>query len=287
MSVGSILLALGWAWLGWEWLGWAGLGWAWLGWAWLGAAVLMAGLWWLQCRTRNAGIVDFGWALSLGLMAAFYGMTGSGHSGQRWLMAVIVGAWSARLSLHLLLDRLIGQPEDGRYVALRQHFGVRADLHFIWFFQAQAMLAAALSLPFLLASANPAAPWHPLQVLALAVVLAGVVGEGVADRQLAAFRADPGNRGRTCRRGLWRFSRHPNYFFEWLVWCGFALLATPAPHGWLAWSAPLILLGLITKVTGIPYTEAQALRSRGDDYRDYQATTNAFFPGPVRPRPTK
>ncbi len=109
-----------------------------------------------------------------------------------------------------------------------------------------------------------------------------VLGESLADRQLAAWRSDPDNRGRTCRAGLWRYSRHPNYFCEWLIWCAFATIASAAPLGWLAWMAPGVMLFLILKVTGIPPTEARALRSRGDDYRRYQQSTSAFFPWPPK-----
>ena len=111
---------------------------------------------------------------------------------------------------------------------------------------------------------------------------AGRVGESVADRQLSAWRADPANRGRTCRAGLWGYSRHPNYFFEWIHWLAYPTLAVGLPYGWVAWFAPALMLYLVLKVTGIPPTEAQSLRSRGDDYRAYQRTVNAFFPGPRR-----
>jgi steroid 5-alpha reductase family enzyme len=112
-----------------------------------------------------------------------------------------------------------------------------------------------------------------------------LAGETVADRQLAAWRAHPGNRGRACRAGLWRYSRHPNYFFEWLHWFAYVLLAVGSPLAWLAWLGPLLMFASLNWITGIPYTEAQALRSRGDDYRRYQAETSRFFPWPPRAQP--
>ena len=114
-----------------------------------------------------------------------------------------------------------------------------------------------------------------LTVLLWAVAL---TGEAVADRQLARFKARPSSRGRTCREGLWRYSRHPNYFFEWLVWVAYALFALASPYGALALICPVVMLYLLFRVTGIPATEAQALRSKGDDYRRYQATTSVFVP---------
>ncbi len=117
-----------------------------------------------------------------------------------------------------------------------------------------------------------------LDALGALVLLTSVVGESIADRQLERFRADPANKGRVCRDGLWRYSRHPNYFFEWIHWLAYVPLT--AGTGWLPYMfiAPLILVLLIVFLTGIPPTEAQSLRSRGEAYREYQRTTSAFFP---------
>ena len=258
------------------------LPWTLLGLGWAAGALLMLVLWALSRRHRDAGVVDVGWAALLGALAVMLAWTGDGHPTQRLLIGTLGGLWGLRLATHLLFDRVLGKPEDGRYRALRQHWGPRADVHFLWFFQVQALLAVVLSLPFALAAGNPSPRLALLQWCGLALFVGAKLGETVADRQLARFRADPHNRGRTCRRGPWRWSRHPNYFCEWLVWCAFALLALPAPHGAWALLAPALMYLMVTRVSGIPWTEAQALRSRGDDYRRYQAETNAFFPGPPR-----
>ncbi|MGA1526034.1 MAG: DUF1295 domain-containing protein [Planctomycetota bacterium] len=256
--------------------------WSALLWGWAGSAVLMAVLHLVAVRVRNANWVDVGWAASLlGLILGF-AVTGPGALEQRLLLGAVGGAWALRLTLHLLLDRTFGEPEDGRYAHLRAHFGPRANLHFVWFFQAQAVLAVGLSVPFLLWAHSSVAGITSWQWAGVFLFVAAKTGETVADRQLAAWRHDPANRGRTCRSGMWRYSRHPNYFCEWLIWCAFAWIATPAPYGSWAWIAPAVMLVLITRVTGIPYTEMQALRSRGDDYRAYQRTTSAFFPWPPR-----
>ena len=149
---------------------------------------------------------------------------------------------------------------------------------FFGFFQAQALLTAVFAVPFLVVALAPERP--PLGALIAAVViwLAAVSGETWADRQLAVWRADPTHRGRTCRTGLWRYSRHPNYFFEWLHWWSYPLLAWGAPEWWLTLLGPALMLYTLLKVTGIPYTEQQALASRGDDYRAYQRSTSAFIP---------
>ena len=108
--------------------------------------------------------------------------------------------------------------------------------------------------------------------------LLAVSGEALADAQLAAFQRDPANRGQVCDTGLWRTSRHPNYFFEWLTWVAYALFALASPWGWLGLIGPACILWLLLRVTGLPTTEAQSLRSRGDAYRRYQARTSAFVP---------
>jgi steroid 5-alpha reductase family enzyme len=246
--------------------------------AWLAAALFMQVLWFVQRRHRDAGIVDVGWAASLGAMAVAYALLGSGSFEQRLLAGAVGGFWGLRLALHLLFDRVIGKQEDGRYRYLREHWGARADAQFVWFFQLQALVAAILSLPFLLMAANPEPGLASIQWFGLLLFAGAKVGEAVADRQLARFRAEPSNRGTTCRDGLWRYSRHPNYFFEWLVWCAFAALAWPAPYGAWALLMPALMYVLVTRVSGIPYTEAQALRSRGEDYRRYQRTTSPLIP---------
>ena len=247
------------------------------------STLVMLVLWMLQIRLKDAGLVDMGWALCIGLLACGYALYSPGAEPQRWLAGAVGGFWGGRLALHLLKDRIVAANEDGRYSYLRAHWGERANLHFLWFFVAQAFLAVGFSLPFLLIARMEFASLLPVQVAGLALVAVALGGEALADRQLARFRARRENRGRSCRDGLWRYSRHPNYFFEWLIWCAVALLAWPATNGAFVLIAPVAMFVFVTRITGIPYTEAQALRSRGDDYRAYQRETNAFFPGPWRP----
>lgn len=247
----------------------------------IGAAAvsaLMLVLWLLQARIRDASHVDVGWAYGLGLLAVLYAALAEGNASHRVLVAVLAGIWSIRLGTYLLVNRVLGKPEDGRYVALRAKWGARANRRFFAFFQAQAGLDVIFSLPFLLAAYNGHDGLEPLEWAGIGVWAAGVLGESLSDYQLARWRARPANRGQTCRAGLWRLSRHPNYFFEWTVWVGYATIADAAPWGWIGWIAPALLLVLLFRVTGIPAAEAQALRSRGDDYRRYQAETSVFVP---------
>lgn len=237
---------------------------------------LMFGLWKVQERTQNAGIVDFGWSACMALLAVHSMLVGEGDDYRRILVGSLGGIWGTRLALHLFYDRVLDKPEDGRYLRLRAHWGSRANSNFLWFFQAQALLAVVLGLPFFLGAQAGQIGLRAL--LGAWLWLIAIVGETVADRQLANWRKDPNNKGRTCRSGLWRYSRHPNYFCEWLIWCSFAIVALDAPHGYIGLIAPAIMLYLILYVSGVPYNEAQALASRGDDYREYQRTTNRFVP---------
>lgn len=240
-------------------------------------AVVMAILWWVQVRSRNAGWVDVAWAGGLGVSAVALAFFGEGDSLRRSLVGILGGIWGLRLCAYLF-RRVAGEAEDGRYRRLREHWGEQASLHFLWFFEGQALLVVLFSLPFA-AAAYTEAPLAPIwAVLAVLTWLGSVGGEALADAQLARFRNRPENRGKTCRDGLWRYSRHPNYFFEWLHWWSYVFLAMGAGGVWVALLGPVLMILFLYKVTGIPYTELQALASRGDDYRDYQQTTSAFFP---------
>jgi steroid 5-alpha reductase family enzyme len=246
--------------------------------AWLLGAAVMLVLWTWYRRHRNAGIVDVGWSLSLPLMAGLYALLAGGEPWRRWLIAGLFTVWGTRLAVYLLRDRVIGREEDPRYADLRTRRRPVVALDFFLLFQAQALLAVLLSAPALIAAVNGEPRIAPLEIAAVILWAAALAGEAIADRQLERFKARPSSRGRTCREGLWRYSRHPNYFFEWLIWVAYALFALASPWGAVALIAPVLMLYFLFKVTGIPATEAQALRSRGDDYRRYQATTSVFVP---------
>jgi steroid 5-alpha reductase family enzyme len=241
-------------------------------------SLLMAALWLVQRIRRDASLVDVAWTYSVGGLGVFFAVLGPGAIERRILIGVLAGLWSLRLGTYLLINRVLGKPEDGRYQELRRRWGAAAQFRFFLFFQAQALVALVFSLPFFLACLDPSPGLGPLDLGGAVLWALAVSGESIADRQLDRHRADPANRGKTCRSGLWRTSRHPNYFFEWLTWIAFALPALQAPLGWGALSAPALMLFLLFKVTGIPATEAQAIASRGEDYRDYQRTTSVFVP---------
>lgn len=240
--------------------------------------LVMTLLWVLHFQIKNAAIVDFGWAFNIALLGGFYAGFGEGWANRRVLAAILSMGWGLRLAYHILTDRVIGAAEDPRYQALRQSWKAHLNLKLFLFFEFQALLDLALSVPFLLMALNPSPSWHPLEILGLLLALVSVAGEALADAQLKAFKRNPLNRGKTMRAGLWRYSRHPNYFFEWLTWVAFFLAALPSPYGVWTIIAPITMLWFLFKVTGIPLTEEQALKSRGEEYRHYQRTTSAFFP---------
>lgn len=241
------------------------------------ASVVMLGGWYWQRRTGNAGIVDVLWALLLVLMAGFYGVVGQADMMVRLLAAGIMVFWYLRLAGHLWL-RVRSEPEDGRYAHMRTAMGKHASVGFLVFFQLQALLAVGFSLPvyWLAEHATGTAGWPHL--LAVLLVIVAQIGVWTADHQLQQFRANPNNRGQVCERGLWYYSRHPNYFFEWLHWFAYPLMAWGAVGGGWLLLAPLVMYLFICHLTGIPYTEQQSLRSRGKAYQRYQETTSAFIP---------
>jgi steroid 5-alpha reductase family enzyme len=243
-------------------------------------ALAMAGVWLLALKIRNIGIVDVAWAALMALAGLFCAATGSGSELARVSVALMSGIWGFRL-FFALYQRVSHEPEDGRYQALRAAWNGSPSKLFV-FFQGQAVIVALFSLPFFAAANNTTLQTGTWFVLAVAVFAVSVIGESVADSQLAAFRNDPGNRGKTCRAGLWAWSRHPNYFFEWLHWFAYLFLAIGGGYFWLSLVGPVLMLAFLYRVSGIPWTEAQALRSRGDDYVRYQNEVSAFFPLPPK-----
>lgn len=239
--------------------------------------LMMFLLWMLHLQMKNASVVDPGWAYGLAILAVTYAVMGPGYAPRRWVAAAMAAVWGIRLGTHLL-RRIIGQPEEGRYQQLRKEWGKNVALKFLVFFELQALLDIVLSLPFLLASLNTNVGLSAVEFAGFSLWLVAVLGEAISDSQLSAFKRDHHGTKEVCRRGLWKYSRHPNYFFEWLTWMAWAVFAIASPHGWAAIICPVLMLYFLFRVTGIPATEAQALRRKGDAYRQYQRTTSAFVP---------
>ncbi|MBU3759184.1 MAG: DUF1295 domain-containing protein [Candidatus Omnitrophica bacterium] len=242
------------------------------------SAVLMSALWLAAKRINKASIVDPAWAFLIAGLALFYAVAASGDPARRFAAAFMGAAWGTRLGFFILFFRVAGKPEDPRYRELLASWGENRDLKLYRFFMLQALAAAVFSIPFLIVSSNqrPGLTW--LEWTSLGLWAAAFVGETLADLQLEAFKAVPANKGLTCRDGLWKYSRHPNYFFEFMIWCSAALFSLSSPLGFAALLCPALIFHFLFNVTGIPKAEEQALRSRGEDYRDYQRRTSKFFP---------
>jgi steroid 5-alpha reductase family enzyme len=250
----------------------------------LAALCLSFGIFYLLARRiDNYGIVDIAWSYAFGALATSYALFGAGWPVRRALIASMACAWSLRLGTHLLVRIARKHPEeDGRYRQLRRDWASGFAPRMAGFFQLQAVSVVVLGIPFLAACANPAPALGAVEWCGCAVWLAAISGEALSDWQLARFKRDPASAGAVCDAGLWRYSRHPNYFFEWLVWVSYFLFACGSPWGWTGILSPACILYLLLRVTGIPATEEQSLRSKGEAYRRYQERTSAFVPLPPR-----
>jgi steroid 5-alpha reductase family enzyme len=249
-------------------------------------SLCMAGAWVVQQRTGNSGWVDAIWTFSLGLVgagSALRPLADDAPNARQWLVAALVALWSLRLGAHIAI-RTAAITDDPRYAAFAREWGADSPRKMFVFLQNQAIGSVPLAFSIFIAAHYPAETLRLRDYLAALVLLAAIAGEALADAQLKNFRERPGNQGRVCDVGLWRWSRHPNYFFEWLGWLAYPLIAISPDYawGWVTLLAPAFMYWILVHVTGIPPLEEQMLRSRGDRYRDYQSRTSSFFPLPPR-----
>lgn len=235
-------------------------------------------LWLVDRRLQNASIADVGWCVGLVSTVAWYGWSTVGDLERKILLLSMASLYGLRLGLYILLHRVIGKEEDARYQRLRREGGSSEPVKMFAYFQLQAAAVPLFSLPFLVLMQNVVPPFSFRELAGFLVWLLAVTGEGFADWQLARFRSKPWNRDRVCREGLWFYSRHPNYFFEWLHWWAYVVMGIGTAGWLLTWVGPVAMGWALLKVTGVPLAEAQALRSRGEDYRIYQQMTNRFLP---------
>jgi steroid 5-alpha reductase family enzyme len=248
----------------------------------IGLAVVMAGAWLVQRLTGASGWIDAIWTFGVGLagvaLAFGFGGTSGGAAWRVVLVASLAAAWSLRLGAHIVA-RTLKAGDDLRYRRLVEDWGDRAQWRLFAFLQVQAVAGAVLALAVGLAASSAATTPRIQDALGVPLFAAAFVGEAVADAQIARFKANPANRAGICEVGLWRFTRHPNYFFEWLTWVAFTVLAVDENWiGWLAVLAPTLMYWTLRYASGVPLLEQHMLRSRGEAFRAYQARTLAFFP---------
>ncbi|MCC6158319.1 MAG: DUF1295 domain-containing protein [Deltaproteobacteria bacterium] len=239
---------------------------------------LMFGVWIAGLIRRDASIVDTFWGLGFVMIASIANVLSHGYAPRRFLVLMLVGFWGLRLAWHIAL-RSVGRGEDPRYAAMRAKFGDA----FWWkslfvVFVLQGVLMWVIALPILVVqTADGPARLGVVDGSGLLVFAAGLIIEMTADQQLVEFRARPENRGRVLDTGLWRWSRHPNYFGECLIWWGLWLLCSSAPFGFWTIVSPIVVTVLLVRVSGVPMLEGH-LRTNRPGYDDYVRRTSAFVP---------
>jgi steroid 5-alpha reductase family enzyme len=253
-----------------------------------GISLAMAFAWFVQWRSRNASWVDAIWTFASGFGGAAYALLSAPAGAPPWrhyVIAALSAAWALRLGGYIVTRAATGH-EDPRYTALRRQWGNGYQGRMFAFLQLQALIACVLAVSVGLGAANPVRGLRELDIVGVIILVLAVGGEGLADRQLQRFRANPENRGRICDTGLWAWSRHPNYFFEWLVWIGFVLFALnfagQHPWGWAAMGAPIMMYWLLVYVSGVAPVEQAMEKSRGAAFARYAARVSKFFPWPPK-----
>lgn len=240
---------------------------------------IMLAVWLWAVKIKNAGVVDIFWSFNFPVIALILLSVAEGYSNRKFLICGMILVWGIRLGSHLA-RRVLSHihEEEGRYKQLRKDWAPHSGRKFFWFFQMQGLSNVLLAIPFFIITMNPDPQISILEYIGASLWLIAVSGEAIADSQLDQFKKDPANKGKVCDVGLWHYSRHPNYFFEWMIWMAYFVFALASPYGYLAIISPVIILYLLLNVTGIPATEEQAVRSKGELYKEYQRSTSAFIP---------
>jgi steroid 5-alpha reductase family enzyme len=241
--------------------------------------LIMAAVWLWANKKKHGGVVDIFWSYNFPVIAIILFFLAPGWETRLILICAMVVIAAGRLGTHLATRVLTHlHDEEPRYAQLRKEWAPNADKKFFFFFQFQGISNVILAVPFFAIVMNTSVGLSSFEWAGFILWFISVTGEAIADRQLADFKKDPANKGEVCDKGLWYYSRHPNYFFQWLMWMSYFIFALGSPYGWLGIISPAVILYLLLKVTGIPATEEQSIRSKGDKFRAYQKTTSVFVP---------
>lgn len=244
-------------------------------------AIVMVSTWVVSVAIRNASIVDIVWGLGFVAVSWVLWVRIDGNSGRQSLVAVMVGLWGLRLGGYLA-KRNIGHGEDFRYVLMRRKYGSKFPIISLFtVFGLQGVIMWTVSLPVQFASADDSPGVGPIAVMGIIVWLIGLAFETVGDWQLARFKADPANQGKVMDQGLWRLTRHPNYFGDAVMWWGVGIVAAETGSGVIGFIGPAVMTWFLMRVSGVPMLE-KALHKRREGYAEYVARTSAFFPRPPR-----
>ncbi|MBJ6135591.1 DUF1295 domain-containing protein [Ochrobactrum sp. Q0168] len=242
-------------------------------------SAIMAFAWALERGTGRSGWIDAIWSYSVGVGSVIAVVFADATWQRRSAILILILVWSLRLGFHIA-KRSARHGEDPRYATLIKEWGENAASRLFWFLQIQALAAFILVLAVYLATVSRPGFLYSWDIIAIGVIVIALAGEALSDAQLAQFRKRPEAKTEICETGLWAYSRHPNYFFEWLFWCVWPLLGiTTSPWSWLSLLAPIQMYWLLVHVSGIPPLEEHMLKSRGEKFRALQRRVNAFFPG--------
>lgn len=234
-------------------------------------------VWLWQLKSKNAGVVDALWAIIIPFQALVYLVHSQQFNLRNGIIWALIAFWGFRLGIYLFV-RNHGKAEDARYAQIRIDNPQNADLKILKFYIFQAIFSFLLFLPGYWVFNSSGASFSYTDYLGVVFLALGGIGEAVADEQLRRFKANPANKGQIFDKGLWKYTRHPNYFCEWLAWVGIAVLCLSVPFGSLAIASPLVMFYLLTKGTGVSLTEETIMKTKGEKYQKYIASTPAFFP---------
>ena len=244
-------------------------------------AILMASTWLVSVVAKNASIVDIVWGLGFVLVGWVSFGVGDGDDTRGWVLAILVSVWGLRLAGYLA-RRNIGHGEDYRYRAMRKHWGARFPIvSLVTVFLLQGVLMWVVSLPLQLGQIETSPGFGPIGTMGVLVWAVGLFFEAVGDAQLRRFKSDPANEGRVMSSGLWRYTRHPNYFGDAVVWWGIALVAAEAGVGVFGLIGAALMTFLLVRVSGVALLE-KSLRKRKPEYEEYVRATSSFVPRPPR-----
>jgi steroid 5-alpha reductase family enzyme len=239
---------------------------------------LLGVLWLLHLRFENASLAEVGFCGGFFILVLACDLSSDGDVTRRMVVMGMGSLYAIRLGCHVFIHRVWNRSEDARYRKVRQFLGSWEQIGLFLYFQLQvpACVFFAGLLCWIMSHPHVGLRWW--DGVGLAMFILAVSGEALADRQLEVFRSKAKNNGKTLQTGLWRYSRHPNYFFESLHWWAYVPMAVGLPWWWAAIIWPLIMMVSLLWITGVPLAEAQAVATRGGSYRAYQRTTNKFFP---------
>lgn len=238
---------------------------------------VFVGVWLWQLKSKNAGVIDVFWAVMLAFQACLYMFFSETSTYKKAIICALIVIWALRLAIYLWM-RNVGKPEDRRYTLIRTNAKIHPQVKMLFIFLFQWALNTLLATCFYFIFNNTEVYYSLYDKAGIFLLVTATIGEAMADRQLQIFKSNPANEGKILQTGLWAYTRHPNYFFQWLAWVAIFLLSLGTVWGWLALLAPIVMYFMLTKVSGIAYTEEVMAHTKGEAYQKYIQNVPSFFP---------